>query len=197
MKMPRIVWFRWAGPEDDFDRILVVGASTNQEARSIATADDFLTKALGDISGAVGVVWYDDYTYVEYDQAHWDEEDGIPEVDRWDVIVIGPEDLLFWLLLKDHLGDADLEASHIYQSQLPKLSKGQLREAVKSWIRSDPAAGKAFLAWADEAWSHHNHHVRPFTSDPELRARVEAAGIDSSIHCIDNVNKESGDGKVL
>lgn len=197
LNLPRIVWLRWAGPENDVDRLLLVGASNNQEAKRIATKSDILKKALGSISDEVGPVLYDAYTYVEYDQVHWDEEDGIPEVDRWDVIVIGPEDQLFWQLITGSNWDAELEFSYVYKSRTPDSGGGRLAEELRRWCIENPADAREFLKWAGVVWGQGNRYVSRITGDSELLALIEAAELAGSTPNTVAAMKEGGHGKAL
>lgn len=195
LNLPRIVWLRWAGPEIDFDRLLLVGARNNEEAKQFATDEGVLIDALGDISEEVGPVWYDSYTYIQYDEAHWDEDDGIPD-DRWDVIVIGPEDQLFWHLITGSIADAELEFSYVYKSRTPKFGSHGLAEELRGWCIAHPADAKEFLKWASAAWGV-NPDVSRIVNDPELLATIEAGEISASTPHSEVITKEGGRGKAL
>ncbi|ODU50884.1 MAG: hypothetical protein ABS92_01675 [Thiobacillus sp. SCN 63-374] len=198
LNLPRIVWLRWAGPENDVDRLLLVGASNNQEAKRITTTEGgLLEKVLGDISDEVGPVWDGAYTYIEYDNAHWDEEDGIPEVDRWDVIVIGPEDQLFWQLITGSIRDAELEFWYAYKSRTPDFGDGRLAEELRRWCIANPADAREFLNWTQATWDREDRYVSRIVGDPELSASIEAAEMAASIPHPVVATKERGHGKAL
>lgn len=198
LNLPRIVWLRWAGPEKDFDRLLLIGSRNNQEAKRIAaTVDGILEKTLGDISEEAGPVWYDAYTYIEYDQAHWDEEDGIPEVDRWDVIVIGPEDQLFWQLMTGAIRDAELEFLYAYKSRTPNFGDRYLTEELRKWCIVNPTDALKFIEWARAVWAQENRYVSRIVDDPEFLALIEAAQFAASTTHAVVATKECSHGKAL
>lgn len=196
LNLARIVWLRWAGPEKDFDRLLIVGARNNQEARHMVINDaNLLVGTLQDISEEAGTVWYGAYPYVEYDQDHWDEEDGVPEVDRWDVIVIGPEDQLFWQLITGSFSDAGSEFQFAYKSRSPDCAYKRLKGELIRWFYENPSDGRKFLKWASTAWDKGNAYVSKILNDPEWLAVIEAADIKLSL--CDFIIKEGGHDRAL
>lgn len=182
LNLPRIVWLRWAGPEKDFDRLLIVGARNNQEARRMVINDDNLVEGtLQDISEEVGTVWYGAYPYIEYDQAHWDEEGGVPAVDRWDVIAIGPEDQIFWQLITGAFVDAELEIQYAYNSRSPNFEDVSPRGKLSGWIVDNPADARKFFKWASDAWDRSNQYVNSIIGDPQWYCLIEVAELEPSV----------------
>lgn len=196
MKLPRIAWLRWAGPEEGIDRLKVVGARNNEDAKRVVTTEDILKKTLESISKEVDLVTYDNFTYIEFDQFHWEDEEGIPEVDRWDVIIIGPEDQLFWQLVSGALGDAELEFEYVFKSRAPQIQKSGLVHELHSWCAANPADARNFLEWAGRTWPLDNIYVEKVIR-PELLSLIEAAEIADSIPYTVVTTREGGHGKGL
>lgn len=198
LNLPRIVWLRWAGPEKDFDRLLIVGARNNQEARRMVIDDgNLLEGTLQDISEEVGTVWYGAYPYIEYDQSHWDEEDGVPAVDRWDVIVIGPEDQVFWQLITGAFMDAALEIQYAYNSRSPNFEVVSPSKELGVWFVDNPADARKFLKWAREAWGRENSYVNSITGDPSWYSLIEVGELEPSVFLAKIRIKEGGHGRAL
>lgn len=197
MKLPRIVWYRWANSERDFDALVIVGASNNQEAKYIAVERKQLSSALTNSCLFTEGVDYGAFLYVQFDDAHWDEEDGIPCVERWDVIVIGPEDQLFWQLVDGYYSDAQIDFEYIYRSHFPNLAKGQLHQALTDWCVANPDDARSFLEWSKQAWPRMDFHVNRIVNDPHLLALIEGAEIEGSTPKVVGADKECGHGKAL